>query len=419
MPSTDWFTRDRFGMFIHWGLYTVAAGEWQGKRIKHPYSEWLQASEQVPRQAYRRLAAQFDPQAFDAEDWIREAKNAGMRYFLITAKHHDGFALWPTQVSAYNVMDATPCKRDLLGELAQACAKYDVKLGLYYSHWQDWEGTGGDIDTRWLENDEYVHPSDDEFGRYWKTKCLPQVRELIERYDPWFFWFDTWSEASFPYVTAARQAELIAWVRQHSQKCLINSRIQFLDPQPEVDFISTMDNTFPEEGYEKPWETSGTLNDSWAYHALDYDWKSTEQLLRNLVGNASMGGNYQLNVGPMADGRFQPAAIKRLREIGAWMDVNGEAIYGTVASPLGKMPWGRMTARHLDGGGTRLYLHLWEYTPGTAIRVDGLSGKPTCARVLESGQSVPVQAGSDGVWLRLPEALAGIDLPVIALDLEP
>ncbi len=406
-------------MFIHWGLYSNPAGVWQGRRIKHPYGEWLQASEHVPRSEYRKLTETFNPQGFDAEAWIAEVKRAGMRYFVITAKHHDGFALWPTRASRYNVMDATPFKRDILGELAAACRKFDIKLGFYYSHWQDWEGTGGDICATHMENEEYVHPSEAAFEHYWKTKCLVQVRELLDAYDPSLFWFDSWDKSSLAYVTPARQDELISLIRGRSATCLVNSRIQFLAPSERVDYISMMDNDFPEKGVEKPWETSGTLNHSWGYHQLDFAWKSTAELLRNLIGNAANGGNYQLNVGPMGDGRFQAAATKRLRELGTWLAVNGESIYGAGRSPLGRPNWGRITTRALPEGRTRLYLHLWDMTPGTALLVEGVTGTPVAATVLETNQPVSFAAGTDGVWLKLPGELRGLQLPVIALDLTP
>lgn len=419
MPSTDWFTEARFGMFIHWGLYSNPAGVWRGRRIKHPYAEWLQASEHIPRPQYKELAKEFNPDRFNADEWICEAKNAGMKYFVITSKHHDGFALWPTKASGYNVGEATPFKQDILGELAEACRRHDIKLGFYYSHWQDWEGTGGDICSVHMENEEYIHPTEEAFQSYWEKKCLPQVRELIENYDPYLLWFDTWSKDSFRLITQKRQEELISLVRQLSDKCLVNSRIQFLDPSEKIDFISTMDNSFPEKGFPKPWETSGTLNHSWAYHSMDYGWRPTRELIQNLVKNAALGGNYQLNVGPMGNGCFQESAIKRLREIGNWMRVNGESVYGTTGSPLGTPPWGRITRRSLGRNQMRLYLHLWEFTPGTALFLEGVSSSVAEAIVLETGQPIKVEIGLDGIWLQIPAELNRNDLPVIRLEVRP
>lgn len=240
---------------------------------------------------------------------------------------------------------------------------------------------------------------------------------MIESYDPWLLWFDTWSKDSFKLITPERQDELISLIRSLSEKCLVNSRIQFLAPSKDVDFMSTMDNAFPEKGFAKPWETSGPLNYSWAYHSMDYGWKETRELIQNLVKNVSLGGNYQLNVGPTGSGCFQEAAIRRLHEIGSWMRVNGESIYGTTADSLGKMPWGRITSRHIAENRKRLYLHLWEFTPGTAIFLDGASGNTMEASVLETGQPIEVEPGQKGPWIKIPAELHRDDLPVIRLDL--
>lgn len=423
MRRTDWFESARFGMFIHWGLYSGPAGIWQGQKIRHPYAEWLQASERIPREEYRALAKVFRPRAFDAEAWVLEAKGAGMDYLVVTAKHHDGFALWPSRASTFNVVDATPFGRDVIGELAAACELHGLKLGLYYSHWQDWDGTGGDICTVNMEGGEYAHPTQEAFEAYWQGKCLPQVRELLEAYRPALMWFDSWHDYqgkgrdfTSAYLTDRRQEELIDVVRGASSPCLVNSRIHFTAPSPRVDLLSMMDNVYPETGFDRPWETSGTLNESWAYHALDFAWKPTGQLLRNLVGNAALGGNLQLNVGPTADGEFQPAAIRRLREIGAWMAVNGESIRGTRAGSVGAQRWGRVTQRELPGGRRRHYLHLFDFAPGGAVVVEGLRLARARGCVLETGQPVEVVAGGTGLWVATPAELAGSDLPVIAVD---
>jgi alpha-L-fucosidase len=179
-----------------------------------------------------------------------------------------------------------------------------------------------------------------------------------------------------------------------------------------------MDNVFPEKTMEKPWETSGTLNESWAYHKLDYGWKSTEQLIKNLVQNASYGGNYQLNVGPTANGNFQPAAIKRLKEIGTWMDINGMSIYGTQAGPLTKMPWGTTTCKKLEDDLTQLFIHAWNVVPGTAIHLPGINSRVIDASVLETRQSLKTESGESGVWVHLPEELKNLTLPVLALMLQ-
>lgn len=329
-PSkAEWFKEAKFGLFIHWGLYSILEGSYNGHTLPDPslkngnswYAEWAHTRLEIPPQEYQKLAQQFNPHQFDADQWISEAKNAGVRYFVITSKHHDGFALWDSDVSDYDIM-STPFKRDILQELADACKKNGIRYGFYYSHWQDWEHPHG----AWPN---WVPPvrSDEDFEKYWQEKSLPQVKELLTKYDPDLLWFDTWDEEH--HINAKRRDELIALIRSHSDKCLINGRISFTDPGNNIDFLEMHDNSYPDEILEKPWQTPATMTDSWGWHAQDYNWKTAKQMITYLVNNASKGGNYLLNIGPKPDGTFPPTAVQRLREIGAWIYTNGEAIYNT------------------------------------------------------------------------------------------
>ncbi len=284
------------------------------------YAEWIQPRLEVPMDKYKALAKSFNPIQYNAEAWVREAKNAGMRYIVLTSKHHDGFALWDSKVSDFDVMN-TPYKRDVIDELVKACKKYGMKYGFYYSHWQDWTYKGGAM-PHWMPKVD-----DKAFEKYWQEKSLPQVKELLVKYDPDLLWFDTWNEET--HITEKRRDELIALIRANSDKCLINGRICFTNPGENIDFLEMFDNAYPEEIINKPWQTPATMQHSWGYHAKDYNWKSADEMLRYLVNNTSKGGNYLLNIGPKGDGSLPLPAIRRLREMGAWLKANGEAIYGT------------------------------------------------------------------------------------------
>ncbi len=426
---TAWFTDARFGMFIHFGLYSEPAGVWEGQTMgRNMYAEWIRMQHNWPdnpglsQDEYDTLLDQFNPVQFDADAWVSEAKNAGMKYMLITAKHHDGFALWPSEVSDYNVVDATPFGRDILGELRRACDKYGIRLGFYYSHWQDWHHPGG-VRPPWPEYSDLPllqQPTEAEFEDYWQEKCLPQVRELINNYNPAFLWFDTWTDAL--YINEARLDELINLVRDLDPNCLINSRIGTTwghsKGDERVDFLSMGDNSFPNRTIERPWETSGTMNRSWGYHRLDHAWKPHFEMLRYLITNASRGGNYQLNVGPKGDGSFPLASIKRLRQIGAWLAVNGEAIYGTMHSPLSEHDWGQVTYRPLPDGKSRLYLHIFKWPEDGMLPVHGLRHLPQSARVLETGQTVQCLADHSGIVVNLPVQPSDKDIYVVVLDVD-
>ncbi|WP_245586451.1 alpha-L-fucosidase [Olivibacter sitiensis] len=402
-----WFEEARFGMFVHWGLYSILGGSYGGRTMpdttlpngKSWYAEWIQQRLEIPNEEYRALAKKFNPVNFDADAWIAEAKNAGMKYFVITAKHHDGFALWDSEVSDFDI-GATPFKgRDILGELVAACKKYGLHYGFYYSHWQDWEHPQGAI--------PYWKPArnDADFEKYWKGKSLPQVKELIVRYDPDMLWFDTWDEEAKELITPKRRDELIDLVRSLSQKCLINGRIAMHDPGNDIDFLEMMDNAYPKEMQQKPWQTPATMNHTWAYHSKDFNWKSSGQMLRYLVNNASKGGNYLLNIGPKADGSLPLPGVRRLREMGAWLLTNGEAIYKTSAfhdiSPTQEIVY----TQKKEGNKKYVYVHLLSDLTSNQL-VLPLKEEVAYCELLDTGESLPMTLVDTGISIKLPTRAA-------------
>ncbi|MGK9117889.1 alpha-L-fucosidase [Olivibacter jilunii] len=406
VEKINWFKEARFGMFVHWGLYSILGGTYNGRTMpdtalangKSWYAEWIQQRLEIPNNEYQALVEKFNPSRFNADEWIKEAKNAGMKYFVITAKHHDGFALWDSNVSNYDIA-ATPLRgRDILGELVDACKKYGLKYGFYYSHWQDWEHPNGAI--------PYWKPArkSRDFEKYWKEKSLPQVQELIERYDPDLLWFDTWDEEAKELITPARRDELIHLVRKLSSKCLINGRIAMHDPGNEIDFLEMMDNAYPKQLLDKPWQTPATMNHTWAWHSKDFNWKSSGQMLRYLVSNASKGGNYLLNIGPKPDGTLPLPAIRRLREMGAWMLTHGEAVYAT--QPLRDVPTNKgvvLTHKRIEGGQI-IYAHILDELPDNTLKLAIAKDKIQNCQLVETGEMRNVKSdGNKGVTISLPE----------------
>lgn len=400
-PSkVEWFKDAKFGMFIHWGLYSVLEGTYNNVTMpdysteigRSWYAEWIQARLAIPNSIYHKLTEEFNPEKFDADQWIKEAKNAGMKYFVITAKHHDGFALWDTKYSDFNIAN-TPYGKDLLQPLVDACKKYGLKYGFYYSHWQDWEHPGG-ATPYWTPTRD-----DNEFEKYWQEKSLPQVKELIQKYDPDLLWFDTWDEVN--HISDRRRDELIALIRDNSSKCLINGRINFMNPGDDIDFLEMHDNAYPDKLLDKPWQTPATMQHSWAYHAKDYNWKSAKTMLSFLVNNISKGGNYLLNVGPKGDGSFPVMANRRLREMGAWIYANNEAIYDTHRVEMNTPDNVYITARE-TAEGQDLYLFITESMP--QVKLAGVFDVDAC-EVLETNMPIEFKTTTDGVELALPEML--------------
>jgi alpha-L-fucosidase len=315
-----WFREAKYGLFIHWGLYAVPAGQWKGRAIPG-LGEWIMNRAPIPVAEYETLAKQFNPVKFDADAWVRLAKDAGMRYIVITSKHHDGFAMYHSKVSPYNVVDATPFKRDVLKELADACARQGMRLGFYYSQAQDWNDPNGAGNTWDFGPDEKK-----DFDKYLRGKAEPQVRELLTGYGPVaLIWFDT------PRMMTADRAErFTSLVRTLQPATLIDGRLGAAG-----DYVSTGDNVIPPAAQAEAWEVPATINHTWGYRSDDHDWKSPGEITFKLVDIVSKGGNYLLNVGPMADGVIPPPSQDALRTAGAWLKVNGEAVYGAGPTPFG------------------------------------------------------------------------------------
>lgn len=361
----EWWREARFGMFIHWGLYAQPAGEWKGEHIPG-ISEWIMARAKIPVNEYEKLAETFNPVKYNADEWVKLAKFAGMKYIVITSKHHDGFAMFDSDASDYNIVDATPFDRDPLKELAEACKKYGIRLGFYYSQAQDWHEPGG---TYWNIEDGQPHWDPnlkrEPLMNYINGKAVPQVKEILENYGGLdILWWDT------PRGMTEEAAQALQDVADDYPDLITNNRLY----RPWPGDFSTPEQHIPPTGLDYDWEVCMTMNTSWGYKWYDENWKSSEELIKMLVDIASKGGNFLLNVGPTAEGEFPEASVERLKEIGSWMQLNGESIYGTSASPFFKLPWGRCTVKKVKGG-TNLYLHVFDWPKTGLLTVPGFNGR--------------------------------------------
>src|SRR5256885_9193493 len=321
-----WFKQAKYGMFIHWGLYAIPAGEWKGQQSLG-LGEWIMNRAKIPVKEYEQLTRQFNPIKFNADAWVQLAQDAGMKYMVITSKHHDGFALFNSKVSPYNVVAATPFKRDILKELAAACQRHGMPLGFYYSQSQDWHepgGAGNDWDFGPDQGPDKKELKD--YNGYLRGKAEPQVRELLTNYGPVaLIWFDT------PRMMTPERAQRFANILRTLQpKTLIDGRLGAAG-----DYVSTGDNVIPSGVQTDYWEVPATTNHTWGYRKDDTDWKSPGEITFKLVDIVSKGGNYLLNVGPMSDGLIPQAPHDNLRTVGRWLKVNGEAVYGAGPSPWG------------------------------------------------------------------------------------
>jgi len=391
-----WWRNARFGMFIHWGVYSVPAGVWDGEE---KYAEWIRHRAQIPVDRYEELAQDFNPTEFDANRWARFAEQAGMKYMVITSKHHDGFCLFDSDYTEWDIGEASPYGGEPLEQLADACRDRGIRFATYYSI-MDWHHP--DYLPRRSWSDRSAKGADmDRYTEY----AVNQVGEIIERLDPAIIWFDGGWEDSW---TEDRGRKMLNFVREKAPHTIINDRLEV-----NGDYI-TPEQHIPTRGPERDWETCMTMNNHWGYAKYDNDWKSTKTLIRNLVDIVSKGGNYLLNVGPKADGTFPDPAIKRLKEIGEWMDTYGESIYGTDRSPMGEPAWGRCTA---EPG--RLYLHVFRWPDDGTLEVPRLRNEVEAAYLLGEDEDLETVERDRGVAVRL----TGADAPnaidtVVVLEIE-
>ena len=411
-----WFREARFGLFIHWGVYSVPAGEW-GTNTN--YGEWFLEETKMPVSQYEKFAGQFNPVKFDAREWVRLAKNAGMKYIVITSKHHDGFGMFRSDLTDWCIK-STPFQRDPLKELAEACQEQGLKLCFYHSI-MDWHHP--DWGTRRPWNDKATGmPDMDRYTAYMKG----QLKELLTRYGPiGILWFD--GEWESPW-THERGVDLYNYVRSLQPNIIINNRVgkaragmSGMDQGNErIGDYGTPEQEIPATGFGPgvDWESCMTMNNHWGYNKHDQNWKSGTTLVRNLIDCASKGGNYLLNIGPTAEGVFPEASIQRLAEMGTWMKVNSESIYGTQASPFEHLAWGRCTQKQIGGDKTRLYLHVFDWPSEGKLVLQGLANKPVKAFLLDGGQPLECAAADNQVAIALPENAPDKTATVLALDIK-
>ena len=411
-----WWRDARFGMFIHWGVYSSPAGFYDGKPVEG-YGEWIMYKGKIPIDQYKAIAKEFNPTQYDPDAWVRLAKQAGMKYIVITAKHHDGFAMFPSAASDWNIT-GTPYGKDVLKPLAEACRKHGIKLGFYYSQAQDWVNGGAcnpDPNNK-RTMDEYIDKI-----------AVPQVRELLTNYGefPSILWWDT--PAAMNEERAAKLVELL----KLKPGIIHNNRVMKVAPCGMVDMdaiksgkrepfsgdTETPEQHIPATGLgDQDWEGCMTINNTWGYKSDDDHWKSTAALLKNLIDIASKGGNYLLNIGPTGAGLVPQATVERLQEMGKWMDLNGESIYGTSATPFPKLTWGRCTTKKHDGG-TRLYFHVFDWPKDGKLFIPGLENSVKSAQLLVGGTKLKYEKTANGVVLNLPAEAPDAIASVIKMEI--
>ena len=421
-----WFREAKYGLFIHWGLYAIPEGVWKGKEVPG-IGEWIMNRARIPVKEYEQLAKRWNPTKFSAESWVLMAKGAGMKYIVITAKHHDGFAIYDSKVSPYDVMDATPFKRDIFGELAAACRKHGLPLGFYYSQSQDWHdpnGAGNDWDFGPDQGPEPERKELKNYDKYLREKAEPQVRELLTNYGPIaLIWFDTPRM-----MTGDRGARFAKLARSVQPDTLIDGRLGI-----KGDYVTTGDNVVPAEAQTEAWEVPATINHTWGFKKNDLDWKSPGTIAFKLIDIVSKGGNYLLNVGPKSDGLIPQASIDNLLAVGAWLKKNGEAVYGAGKTPWGDElgEWSARDAKDLRGGRLFLARNEWRVTtkpgklyftffeePRVPFELPPMKNRVKAAYRLADGVAVETKVVDGRTQLVIPRPMLDLMGTVVVVEIE-
>ena len=408
-PSRDnlearrWFQEAKFGLFIHWGIYSLLGD-----------GEWVMNNRRIRARDYEKLAQFFNPTEFDPREWVALAKAAGARYITITSKHHDGFAMFDSQVTDWDIVDRTPYKRDVLKMLADECHKQGIKLFFYYSQ-LDWHHP--DYYPRGATGHEAGRPAQGEWDKYLDFMDA-QLRELLTNYGPiGGIWFDgMWDKPDADW----RLAKTYKMIHDLQPQALIGSN-HHRAPLPGEDF-QMFEKDFPGKntaGFNTtevgalPLETCDTINNSWGYNFTDNGFKSTRALIHYLVRAAGSDANFLLNVGPMPNGKIQPEFVARLREIGRWLKQNGEAIYGTRGGPIAPRPWGVTTQK-----GRTVYVHVLDW-PDASLILPALGRRINRARLLSDGSAVRYEERAGELLLHIPPRRVEEHDTIIVLELAP
>ena len=425
----EWWREARFGMFIHWGPYSVLGGEYNGHKQISGGAEWIMNRSKIPVAEYQAYAAQFNPVKYNPEKWVKLVKEAGMKYIIMTSKHHDGFAMFKSNASKFNIVDFTPYKKDVLDAMAKACRKYNMKLGFYYSQAQDWNNPGGAV-ARKVAREGWANPDSARIDAYtekhnghWdpiQESCtmeqyieqvsLPQIKELLTNYgDVAVIWWDTPTNMTDEFAEKLKaEVDKYPQIITNDRLKRPNFRGDFRTPEQKILGSNELDGS--------DWETCMTMDDSWGFRKNSQSWKSTEMLIRNLIDIASKGGNYLLNVGPTPEGEIPHQSVERLKEIGKWMKVNGEAIYGTTRCFLEKPEWGCYTMKQTKDN-TILYLSIFNMPSNRQILIPEVKTAVQSATLLGKKSNLKTELTNQGLLVYLPEKVSDTIATVIRLEL--